>query len=38
MESDGKIDWVEYQEAVEEIFIGWENGVRAWSRHGRKYI
>ena len=23
---DGKLDWVEYQEAIEEVFIGWEEG------------
>ena len=25
---DGKLDWEEYQEAVEEVFIGWEEEVR----------
>ena len=24
---DGKLDWEEYQEAVEEVFIGWEEEV-----------
>ncbi len=28
MESDGKLDWEECQEAVEEVFIGWEEEVR----------
>ena len=27
-EGDGKLDWEEYQEAVEEAFIGWEEKVR----------
>ena len=25
---DGKPDWEEYQEVVEEVFIGWEEEVR----------
>ena len=25
---DGKLEWEEYQEAVEEVFIGWEEEVR----------
>ena len=25
---DGKLDWEDYQEAVEEAFIGWEEEVR----------
>ena len=29
-EGDGKLDWEEYQEAVEEVFIGWEEEVRGW--------
>ena len=25
---DGTLDWDEYQETVEEVFIGWEEEVR----------
>ena len=25
---DGKLDWEEYQKAVEKVFIGWEVEVR----------
>ena len=27
-EGGGKLDWEEYQEAVKEAFIGWEEEVR----------
>ena len=33
---DGKLDWEEYQEAVEEVFIGWDEEVRELKRRNSR--